>query len=169
MKYLFSLIIVCTCICLKAQTIQTCNCCSEEQRQFDFWLGNWETFSNGKVAGHNKITSIQDSCVMLENWTSSNGTYTGTSYNFYDLQIKKWRQIWIDNQGQHIETSGGLQEGAMVLYSAPIKSKEGKETINRITWTNNEDGTVRQHWEASQDNQSTWKTVFDGLYKKVKQ
>ncbi len=32
-----------------------------------------------------------------------------------------------------------------------------------ITWTPNADGSVRQHWETSEDGK-TWKTAFDGLY-----
>jgi hypothetical protein len=35
---------------------------------------------------------------------------------------------------------------------------------NRIRWTRNADGTVRQTWDISQDNGQTWKTSFDGKY-----
>ena len=35
----------------------------------------------------------------------------------------------------------------------------------RITWTPNADGSVRQHWETSTDDGKTWKTSFDGLYR----
>ncbi|MEL6988543.1 MAG: hypothetical protein AAGK97_12025 [Bacteroidota bacterium] len=145
-----------------------CNCCSEQQRQFDFWLGEWETYTGDKLAGKNSITLIQDSCILVENWTSSNGTYTGTSYNFYDLQLKQWRQLWIDNNGNHIESKGAYKDGAMVLKSAPTMNPQGKLVINKITWFKNEDGTVRQLWEVSNDKEASWKPVFDGLYKKTK-
>jgi hypothetical protein len=36
--------------------------------------------------------------------------------------------------------------------------------LNRITWTPNPDGTVRQRWDQSTDSGATWTTVFDGLY-----
>lgn len=36
-----------------------------------------------------------------------------------------------------------------------------------ITWTSNEDGTVRQHWRASKDGK-TWQDVFDGIYSRRK-
>ena len=37
---------------------------------------------------------------------------------------------------------------------------------NRITWTPNSDGTVRQLWEVSKDQGESWQTEFDGLYKR---
>ena len=35
---------------------------------------------------------------------------------------------------------------------------------HRITWTPNDDGTVRQVWNVSTDGGATWKVVFDGTY-----
>lgn len=58
-----------------------CNCCTSEYKQFDFWLGDWEVFNlKGIKVGENKIVSLQDSCIIQENWTSNE--QTGTSYNF---------------------------------------------------------------------------------------
>jgi len=37
---------------------------------------------------------------------------------------------------------------------------------NRISWTLNKDGSVRQLWETITDNKDIT-IVFDGLYKKV--
>ena len=43
---------------------------------------------------------------------------------------------------------------------------DGQRRIERITWTPNADGTVRQHWEQSTDGGKTWTTAFDGLYRR---
>jgi len=48
-----------------------------------------------------------------------------------------------------------------------LTSPKGQKYVNKVTWTLNEDGSVRQHWETSSD-QETWKTAFDGLYVKEK-
>src|SRR5690348_5305664 len=54
-------------------------------RQFDFWVGNWEAYGlNGKKAGDSKIELILDSCIVLENWTSAAGGYTGKSFNTFN-------------------------------------------------------------------------------------
>jgi hypothetical protein len=68
---------------LAQQSSKGCNCCSPEYRQFNFWVGEWEVFNQkGEKVGTNKIVSMQDSCVIQENWVSDG--QTGTSYNFYN-------------------------------------------------------------------------------------
>ena len=144
-----------------------CACCEEEYRQFDFWVGDWNTYGpKGQLVGTNNIVLMQDNCVIQENWRSEGFPYTGTSYNFYDAESKKWNQVWVDNQGGHLKLSGGFKGGSMILMSAAQEDEEGTVTFNRITWTPNEDGSVRQFWELVTRNEPETKVLFDGLYKK---
>ena len=46
--------------------------------------------------------------------------------------------------------------------------RQGNTVRNRITWTENPDGTVRQHWETRSEDSKEWTTSFDGLYRKKK-
>ncbi len=103
--------------------------------------------------------------MIQENWVSATGKYTGTSYNFYDASTKKWHQTWIDNQGGSLQLVGELKNGVMVLASKKMMDKEGNPYINRITWTPNKDKSVRQLWEITKDDGTTWTVAFDGLYK----
>ena len=142
-----------------------CKCCDANYKAFDFWLGEWNTYTpDGKLAGTNSIKKIQGDCVLVENWISARAGYTGTSYNFYNASEKQWEQIWIDNQGQSLHLKGNREGDKMILVSDKKKDQRGNPIYNRIIWTKNADGTVRQQWETSSDKQS-WKTVFDGLYK----
>ena len=150
----------------ESQVSTSCPCSAEKYRQFDFWVGDWEATTNGKLAGTNHIIILQDSCVIQENWKSSQGNFTGTSYNYYDPQDDQWHQTWIDNQGQSLRLSGTLIVDEMVLKSTAMKDRNGDTIYHRITWTPNPDGTVRQHWQRSKDGISDWQTLFDGLYKK---
>jgi len=52
----------------------------------------------------------------------------------------------------------------MVLQGDSV-SREGEALRNRITWTANPDGTVRQLWEVSKDQGESWQSAFDGLHK----
>ena len=154
------------CISLSAQQ-QECKCCTEEFRQFDFWIGSWEVFdSTDALLGRNVIAVIQDSCVLRENWTSARSPYTGTSYNFYDPASETWSQTWIDNQGGSLQLKGGLVESTMQLLSSPSKDGQGRMVVNRITWTPLPDGTVRQQWDTKAD-EGAWTTLFDGIYKRA--
>ncbi|AXG72210.1 hypothetical protein KORDIASMS9_04478 [Kordia sp. SMS9] len=164
------LLLICIAIASFTLTAQQskCKCCTENHQAFDFWVGTWKvTNPDGTFAGNNTITKIEDDCVLRENWTSAKAKYTGTSYNFYNAQKKQWEQIWIDNQGASLHLKGDRVGNQMILMSDELTSPKGQKYVNRVTWTLNKNGSVRQHWETSND-QKTWKTAFDGLYVKVK-
>ena len=140
-------------------------CTSEKHRQFDFWLGEWDVTQNGQAAGHNRIERVHAGCALAENWTSANSAFSGSSFNIYDQANDKWHQTWVDSTGTLLELDGGLVDGKMVL-AGKRPGADGGWVINRITFTPNEDGSVRQLWESSSDG-SSWTTVFDGHYVRV--
>lgn len=144
-----------------------CACCTEDHKAFDFWLGNWEvTNTDGSTAGKNTIVKEQDGCILKENWTSATPGYTGASSNYYNLNTKQWEQLWIDNSGNHLKLKGKRVGNQMILASDEFTRPDGKAYVNRITWTANEDGTVRQLWEVLQGDKVV-SSSFDGLYTKV--
>ncbi|MGB5237728.1 MAG: hypothetical protein WBN59_08860 [Flavobacteriaceae bacterium] len=53
----------------------------------------------------------------------------------------------------------------MILSSEEIPRENDDPYINRITWTYNEDGTVRQLWEIFAGGKVI-NIAFDGLYRK---
>lgn len=145
----------------------TCNCCTENHSQFDFWVGSWTvTNTKGDLVGSNIIDKIQENCILRENWTSAKGNFTGTSLNFYNNTSKQWEQIWIDNQGENLHLKGHRKGNQMILKSNELKDKDGEPYFNRITWTLNDDGSVRQYWETITNNNDIT-IAFDGLYKKA--
>lgn len=108
---------------------------------------------------------MPNACTIQENWTSQNGKSLGTSYSYYNIADKKWHQLWIDNKGYVLETEGNYTENKMVLESKVIKNPKG-DYINRITWTNNSDGTVTQIWDFVGTDGKLIRQVFKGIYKK---
>jgi hypothetical protein len=138
-------------------------CAAAEHRQFDFWVGDWIVKgANGNVLGENRIDRELDGCTLVERWTGA-GPARGISINFYERGARRWSQVWIDNSGRPLRLVGGLRDGAMVMEDerAIGDTSSGRQ---RVTWTPREDGSVRQHWEASSDRGATWRTVFDGTY-----
>lgn len=134
-------------------------------RQFDFWVGNWEVKNKmGVTAGTNKILLLENGCIIEENWTSKLGG-TGKSFNFYDKDVKKWRQVWIDSTGDSTIFTGDFKEGSLVLL-ASTGGQNGKAKLSRLTFTPLPNGTVRQHGESSDDEGATWKTTYDLIYEK---
>lgn len=145
---------------------EECKCCSENHKAFDFWVGEWKvTNPDGSLAGTNTIKKIQDDCILQENWSGTSGN-TGASINFYNLRTEQWEQLWIDNSGTHLKLKGHRSGNKMILSSDEFTGDDGKEYVNRVTWSFNEDGTVRQFWEILHDGK-TVNVAFDGLYTRV--
>lgn len=141
-------------------------CVSENHRAFDFWIGTWDVTAAGqdKPSAVNRISREHGGCVLREDY-STKGGYTGMSMSFYDAARKKWHQTWMGADGGALFIEGGPNErGEMVLSNRNTPYYQEGMKINRITWTPMEDGSVRQHWQASEDGGKTWTTVFDGLY-----
>lgn len=145
-----------------------CSCCSENHKAFDFWIGTWEVLNaDGTQAGTNKIEKIQGNCILIENWTSADGKFTGTSMNFFNPETKLWEQLWIDNAGTHLRLKGNRSNNKMILLSDGFTRSDGLSYMNRITSTLNKDGTVRQLWEVLREGDVA-NVAFDGLYQKMK-
>jgi len=149
------------------EALKPCN--TEEFRQFDFWLGQWDVTSAGSVqpSAENDITSIHGGCVVLEQYTS--GFFTGMSLNFFDTTTQSWHQTWMSNAGGALFLQGGINsKGAMEMSDENLPVSTAAGSINRITWTPNPDGSVRQFWQNSSDRGTTWTVIFDGTYTKKK-
>jgi hypothetical protein len=140
-------------------------CRAAEHRQFDFWLGHWDVFTpDGKLAGENLIERVLGGCALRETW-SGRGGFAGTSLNSFDATDGQWHQSWFDNQGGRLQLAGGRSGEAMELSSTgPHPERPGSTLRQRIRWTPQGDGSVRQLWESSDDGGATWKVEFDGRY-----
>ena len=139
-------------------------------RQFDFWIGEWEAFApTGKKGGDSKIERLLDSCVILENWTSTQAGYKGKSYNTFNAATGKWQQYWVDNKGGVTEYfDGHYENNKMILQTFNQKQPDGSFLIMRMTFTKLTDDKVRQHGENSVDGGKTWTTSFDLEYRRKK-
>jgi hypothetical protein len=145
---------------------QPAPCASAEHRQFDFWIGDWEvTGARGQKAGTNRIERILGGCALYESWTGA-GPSRGHSLNAFDTGDNKWHQTWMDNSGTVLLITGGIVNGEMVM-EGERRLPDGTRQLERITWTPNADGSVRQHWQSSRDAGMRWTTVFDGVYRRV--
>jgi hypothetical protein len=146
-----------------AETTAAAPCAAPVHHQFDFWIGNWSVTEKGKPAGSNRIDRLLGGCALIENWVGADGS-RGHSLNFYDPRRGVWQQTWVDNSAGALNLTGQFSDGHMVLTGVSIDAKTHDQRIDRITWTPNRDGTVRQRWDRSPDGGQTWKVVFDGVY-----
>jgi tetratricopeptide (TPR) repeat protein len=142
-----------------------------ENRQFDFWLGEWRvvTTQGETPAGDSKIELILGDCVIQENWTSAgNIGYSGKSYNVYDAALKRWEQYWVDNAGGNIFFYGGLKDGVMDYWTDEITQPDGKKLKRHLQFIKLGSDTVRQFSRGSNDNGKTWFVEYDFTYNRKK-
>ncbi|MEM7297349.1 MAG: hypothetical protein AAF391_03685, partial [Bacteroidota bacterium] len=140
---------------------------NEVWRHFDFWVGEWDVFVNGNKVGDNSITRAVGGCAIHENYTTA-GSYAGQSINFYSPVDKKWHQHWVGSSGDvynYVETK---REEGLLQFVSDFMNGQGTVSQSRLTFTLNEDGTVRQLFENSTDGGETWTSGFDGIYKRKK-
>lgn len=140
-------------------------CSAPQHRQFDFWIGEWEVSDpRGQHLGSNRIERVLNGCVLYESWTGAGGS-RGHSLNAWDPSDNKWHQSWFDNEGTILNISGGMINGEIIM-EGERRLTDGTRQLERITWTPNADGTIRQRWQSSRDQGMRWTVVFDGIYRK---
>jgi quercetin dioxygenase-like cupin family protein len=145
----------------------TAPCAAPEYREFDFWIGEWDVFTpDGKVAGHNRIEAIEGGCGLQENWIGAGGG-TGRSINSFSPADRQWHQYWLGSGGGILNLSGTFAGDTLTLRG-DTKRAGGVTIAERLQFTRNADGSVRQFWQQSRDGGKTWSVAFDGKYVRAK-
>ncbi len=138
-----------------------------QNRQFDFWVGNWdvETSQGGIPAGQSHIEKALGDCVILENWQSDGNPYSGKSYNIYNTALQRWEQFWVDNVGGNIFFYGGLsKDGVMDYYTDELPQPDGTKLKRHLQFFSLGPDKVRQFSQGSTDGGKTWTVEYDFTY-----
>ena len=152
-----------TFLTLSAGAAEELKCETQEHRQLDFWVGEWNVIdqTTGKQVGTSRIEKRLNGCVIFESWTGTDG-FLGHSFNMYNRDNKSWEQVWMDSRGQRINFTGDLKADGM-HYEGPFRSGE-KQVLARMKFLKLPEGQVRQLWEQSADGGKSWQVLFDGRY-----
>ena len=118
-----------------------------------------------KVA-ESSIQRIIGGCVIYENYSQAGG-YIGKSFNFYDSNLKKWRQTWVDATGNVSEFVGEFKDNAM-HYEGESHLQDGTRVLRKMIVYNLGPDRVRQYSERSTDGGKTWATIYDFTYERKK-
>ncbi|CCQ11603.1 hypothetical protein PALB_25040 [Pseudoalteromonas luteoviolacea B = ATCC 29581] len=149
-------------VCFVNSSVFATSCNDEQYRHFDFWLGEWQVYTpDGKLVGTNIIEASHQGCVLRESYRATSG-YTGESVNIFDKSRGVWHQSWVDSSGLLLQLEGGFDGESMVLSGASI-GQSGQAVTQKITWTPQVDGSVRQLWEMK-GVEGNWQILFDGKY-----
>jgi len=143
-----------------------------EARQFDFWLGEWEVRISpgqkdaGTVIATSREEAAAEGCLLVENYAQNDG-FTGTSLNFWDPALGKWRQTWVDRRGAVSEFTGEFRDGVM-RFEGESHTPGGGRVLRKLFFQALGPDTVRQWSEASKDGGKTWVPFYDFTYVRKK-
>jgi tetratricopeptide (TPR) repeat protein len=137
-----------------------------ENRQFDFWLGEWNvsTTQGAVPSGNSNIELILEDCVVQENWKSLNSPYAGKSYNIYNASLKRWEQYWVDSVGGNIFFYGGLKDGVMDYWTDDLPQPDGTKLKRHLQFFKLGSDSVRQFSQGSSDGGKSWQVEYDFTY-----
>jgi tetratricopeptide (TPR) repeat protein len=131
----------------------------------DLWIGEWDVYTNGQLAGHNVVRKALDGFAVEELWTSRRGS-KGQSLFTFDSAKGQWKQLWVDDRGWTVEKVGVPIENG-IRFEGWSLNVDGSKQRAKTTLSKNPDGTVRQLIEF-EDKDGKWSVVFDGKYVRKK-
>jgi hypothetical protein len=146
-------------------------CNTADQKQFDFWVGEWDlTWPAAKAGnfdhGTNSVKRILDGCVVQENFSGQDAMHLrGTSVSVFDAAAGKWKQTWVDNEGGYLDFVGEFKDGQLILQREAT-AKDGSKFLQRMVWKNMTDRELDWSWEASRDGGKTWQVQWPIHYKR---
>lgn len=132
-------------------------CSAPQYHQFDFWLGDWDTFEPGaaKPDARVRVTSILGGCAVHEDYRQANGA-RGESFSIYDASRNLWHQTWVTNGGKLLVIEGRFTRGQIVMAGVD----HFRHVLVRGAWVPMHGG-VRETAVLSSDAGKTWKPWFD--------
>lgn len=136
-------------------------CLSQEYRQLDYWVGEWDVYPSGTgvVIAESTISQRESGCVIHEEWRPFRGAH-GESVSIYDGSDRHWHQTYVTATGIRTEYTGNLDaNGAMRLDVG------GATPPARMSYQRLDANTVRQ-WGEQQDANGQWLVTYDLTYRR---
>lgn len=142
----------------------TGRCTTPAHHQFDFWIGDWDTFDSSTLnkpsVARNHVDAILDGCVLRELYEQTDGL-VGQSFTIYDADRHLWHQSWVTNHGQLLVLEGKQQGKRIVLQGV---DHGNKDALVRVSWEPQTNG-VREVATRSQDAGKSWQPLFDIVFR----
>jgi hypothetical protein len=146
-------------------------CAAPEQKQLEFWVGEWDLTWPGEKQGQidrgtNSIHRQLDGCVVQENFSGGHAMHLrGMSLSIFDTRAGKWKQTWVDNEGSYLDFVGEFKNGQMIFARNAVRP-DGTNVIQRMVFKNITANQFDWSWESSSDGGKTWQVLWPIHYKR---
>ncbi|CAE7162114.1 unnamed protein product [Symbiodinium microadriaticum] len=142
---------------------------NKELALLDFWFGDWRVEDEvGNALGSNSIFRLLNGCVIQERWQGVGGG-VGVSLFYVNPETSRLKQVWVTGQAL---SPGGTKEkeviaselGQFVQFQGSYPNGDAR-VLDRTTLTRQEDGSILQLIEISQDDGASWQSTLIVLNK----
>lgn len=145
-------------------------CTATENRQFDFWLGEWDVSPSGSASGvtvaESSITLHDQGCVIIEYWRPFGGGH-GHSINAYDATDQKWHQTWVDSNGARTEFAGVVDGEGVLRFDVLGAPQAGQAPgRRRMNFQRIDENTVRQWGDLAPEAGGELVVEWDFTYRR---
>ncbi len=146
-------------------------CVSPEQKQFDFWVGEWDLTWPGEKEGEvsrgtNSIRRVMDGCVVEENFNGGDSLHLrGMSVSTFVARAGKWKQTWVDNEGGYLDFVGEFKQGQMILARETL-APNGEKLLQRMVFKNISANELDWSWESPRDDGNPCRVLCPIHYKR---
>jgi hypothetical protein len=153
-----------------AAPVSAAACNTAEHRQLDFWIGDWDVKIRarnapdkdawGESTGTQHVESILGGCAINENFSAGGPQpWAGKSYSVWVPKLGKWRQTWVDDSGNYLAFTGGIEAGTMTLYGEP-READGKTIHMRMVFQDVTPRSLHWEWQRTEDHWATHKLMM---------
>jgi len=146
-------------------------CAAPEQKQLEFWVGEWDLTWPGEKQGEvgrgtNSVRRVLETCVVEENFSGEKAMHLrGISVSIFDTRAGKWKQTWVDNEGGYLDFVGEFKGGQMILSRDAVRP-DGTKAMQRMIFKNITRNEFDWSWESSTDGGKTWQVQWPIHYKR---
>lgn len=151
-------------------TVAISACDTPEDRQFDFWLGDWRVIDahSGRLVGFDQVRGRLGGCVIQQSLTMLTDLYrkpalgyrmAGMSISRFDGQA--WLQMWADDQWGAIVMRGGPHSGDSMVLTSIVPSR-GRDV--RLVWRKYPDGALHILQYVAPAGSGKWTQYGDLIY-----
>lgn len=141
-------------------------CTAPENRQLDFWIGEWDVSLTGQdfVVAESSISSAAQGCLVLEHWRPFQGPH-GHSISTFDQTDRKWHQEYAGGGGRRSHMVGAFADGVMRMdISGGLPPGAPANLRRRMSYQQIDANTVRQWGEVERNG--NWQITFDLTYRR---
>jgi hypothetical protein len=147
-------------------------CAQAENRQLDFWIGDWIVDwrrSDGSAGrGTNSVTREVDGCVIAEHFHDVPTGFRGMGIYSYFAPVRRWTETWMDNAGTTITASGGKPADGSADFVLTLSRGQNPTSQYRFVFSEVTQNRFVWRFQSRAEDAVAWADEAVSIYTRAK-